>query len=193
MQQHRHLVQADRLDRHVERDLVAVDDETAVGHERGKVARRNRAIELSGFRRLADHHEALPVELGADLVGLGLGHEVARLQIDLHGLKLGLVGLRRTQRLAFRQQIVAGIAVLHAHHLAHLAEVGDAFEQNHFHCLSPVSGLRIGWAAPAGDAAAQVEGGVGEAEQGHEQHRPAEQHGDIGAAERRRAGCSCRA
>jgi hypothetical protein len=32
-----------------------------------------------------------------------------------------------------RQQEIAGEAVLDAHHVAHLAEPGDAFEQNHFH------------------------------------------------------------
>jgi hypothetical protein len=77
-------------------------------------------------------------ELGADLVGCRPGLQVFRLQIDLHALILGLVGFGRAERLALRQQKVAGKAVLDAHDLAHLSELGDAFEQNHFHGGSPV-------------------------------------------------------
>ena len=45
-----------------------------------------------------------------------------------------------------------------------------------------------------GGAAAQIEGGVGEAEQRHQQHRPAEHDdGDIDAAEHEAAGRRCRA
>ena len=45
----------------------------------GDVARRHRAVELAGLRGLAEHREALAVELLADLVGLALALEVPRL------------------------------------------------------------------------------------------------------------------
>ena len=50
---------------------------------------------------------------------------------------LALLALVARSALPLRQQEIAGKAVLDAHHLAHLAELGDAFEQNHFHGRSP--------------------------------------------------------
>ena len=102
--------------------------------QRGDVARRHRAVELAAFGRLPQHGEALAVELLGDLFGLALLLEVARLELDLHGLEARAVFLGGAQRLALRQQEIARKAVLDAHDFAHLAELGDAFEQDHFHC-----------------------------------------------------------
>src|SRR3546814_2440056 len=41
--------------------------------------------------------------------------------------------LARAQRLALRQQEVAGEAGLHLHHVAHLAELLDSLQQDHVH------------------------------------------------------------
>ena len=67
MQRDRHLVPADRLDRRVERDLTAVDIESGRRQQADQVARRNRAEQLTRFRRLADDREVLAVELFGDL------------------------------------------------------------------------------------------------------------------------------
>jgi hypothetical protein len=50
--------------------------------------------------------------------------------------ELLLVGFVGAQRLAERQQEVAGKAVLDLDGVAHLAEAGNAFEENDFHLLS---------------------------------------------------------
>ena len=101
----------------------------------GEIARRDRPVELAAFGRLAEHREALAVELLADLLRFALLLEVARLELDLHVLEARAVLLGGTQRLALGQEKIARKAVLDAHDVAHLAELGDAFEQDHFHCL----------------------------------------------------------
>src|SRR3546814_2202327 len=45
--------------------------------------------------------------------------------------------LARAQRLALRQQEVAGEAGLHLHHVAHLAELLDSLQQDHVHFNPP--------------------------------------------------------
>ena len=66
------------------------------------------------------------------------------------------------------QQKVARKAVLDAHDVAHLAELGDALEQDHFHCVSPSvdgsnsSSPQARRSALSGDATANVEDGFGE-------------------------------
>src|SRR5262249_48788598 len=106
----RRLVLADHLDRHVECDLVAVDLEAVLGEQLGEIARRYRAVELAGLGGLAQHREAFAIELLADLVGVALGLEVLGLEVGLHPLEASLVGFGRAQRLALRQQKVAGKA-----------------------------------------------------------------------------------
>src|SRR5205085_12505243 len=69
--------------------------------------------------------------------------------------ELGAVVLRGAQRLALRQQEIACEAVFHAHDFAHLSELADAFEQDHFHVgLSvvriSVQGRWIGAGGPGG-------------------------------------------
>ena len=135
MQRDRHLVAADHLDRGMEVDLVAGHLDAGVGDHRGNVARRDRAEKLAGLGRLTDDHEGLAVELSGNLLGFAAVLEVLRLEILAHQFKARLVFLGRAQSLAFGEQEIAGKAVFDAHGLAHLAELGDAFEQDHFHCL----------------------------------------------------------
>ena len=73
------------------------------------------------------------MSLLANALGLLLGLEVARLELDALCLETLLVGLGGAQRLAVRQEEIAGIAVLDFDGLAHLAELRHAFEQNDFH------------------------------------------------------------
>ena len=106
------------------------------GHRLGEVAGRDRTVEHAGLAGLADDDEALAVQLLADDFGLLAALEVAGLELGALRLEMLLVGLRGAQRLAARQEEVARIAVAHLHGLAHLAELGDALEQDHFHgCL----------------------------------------------------------
>ena len=121
-------------------DLVAVDREAAGRDGLGDVAGRHRAVELAGLAGLADHREALAVELFGDLRGLALQLEVAGLELRALRFEPLGVGLRGPQRLAARQQEVAGEAVAHAHALAHLAELGDAFEKNDIHGFQLLKG-----------------------------------------------------
>ena len=88
-----------------------------------------------------------PSTFAAASLALALELEVARLEVGPLGLELLLVRLGRAQRLAARQQEIAGEAVLDFDGFAHVAELGDAFEQNDFHDVSPFSamfGLGVG-------------------------------------------------
>ena len=125
------------LDRLVEHDLAAVEGEAAGGGGVGDVAGGDRAVERAAVGGGADHHEGLAVELRRDLLGLLLGLEVARLELGALGLEALEVGFGGAQRLALRQEEVAGVAVLDVDDVAHLAELGDAFEQNDLHVLPP--------------------------------------------------------
>ena len=137
MQRDRDLVPPDHLDRRVESDLAARQCKALVARKRRDVTWRYRAVQLATFRRLTQHREALAVELVSNLLRIAPGLEIARFELDLHRLKARAVLLRGAQRLAARQQKVTGKAVLDAHDLTHLAEIGDTFEQDHFHCQSP--------------------------------------------------------
>ncbi len=97
------------------------------------VASRNRAVELPGFAGLANDDEALAVEHGRLVGGVALEFVVARLEIGALALELLLVRFGGAQGLAARQQEIPGEAVLDAHRVAHMAELGDALQQNHFH------------------------------------------------------------
>ena len=131
----RDLVQADRLDRVVEVNLVAADVE-AFGSERlDDVASSNRAVELAGFASGADDDEGLAVELFGNRLGFRLALEVTGFERRTLGFETGLVGSVGAQCLAERQEIVAGKAVANLYGFAHLAELGDAFKKNDVHCL----------------------------------------------------------
>ena len=138
MQRQRHLVLADRLDRRVEFDRGAGDGVTFGRNQGSDIAGRDRAEQLAGFARLADDDEGLAVDLGRDLAGFALALEALLLQLRLHAFVFGLAFGIGAQRLAAGQQKVAGIAVLDADNVAHLAEFADAFEQNDFHGSSPL-------------------------------------------------------
>ena len=69
--------------------------------------------------------------------GLGAELEITHLELGALGLEPLHVGGGGAQRLALRQQEIAGIAVAHADDLAHLAELGDPLEKDHFHRNSP--------------------------------------------------------
>ncbi len=133
VQAHRHAVQAERLDRMQGDDLLAIDADAARRDRLGDVARGDGAVELAALTRLADDDEGLAVEPAADLLGLGLHLEVAGLELGAVAFEALLVGFGGAQRLAARQQVIARKAVADSHGLAHLAEFGDAFEQNDFH------------------------------------------------------------
>ena len=70
MESDAHVVQAERLDRAVEQDLTALDGEAAFAHHGGNVAGRHRAVKLTGIAGLAQHDEALPLQLCSDGFGL---------------------------------------------------------------------------------------------------------------------------
>ena len=79
----------------------------------------------------------LPSSVSAICLGFRLALEVARLELAALAFELLLVGLVGAQRLALRQQEIAGKAVLDLDGIAHLAEAGNAFEKNDFHGLVP--------------------------------------------------------
>ena len=108
----------------------------------GEVAGRDRAVELAGLAGLADDDEGLAVELRGDRCGLALALEVAGLELGALGFEALGVVLGGAERLALGQQEVAGIAVADADDVAHLAEAGDAFEQDHLHGISPFALIR---------------------------------------------------
>ena len=85
----------------------------------------------------------LPSSLSATVWASRLALEVARLELGALAFELLLVGFVGAQRLALRQQEVAGEAVLDLDGFAHLAEAGNAFEKNDFHGLCPF-GARSG-------------------------------------------------
>ncbi len=78
--------------------------------------------------KVDEHDEGFAVELFSQLLGLLLAFEVARLELGLLGLETGDVGCIRAERLALGKEEVARVAFLDRHNLAHLAELGDAFE-----------------------------------------------------------------
>ena len=132
------VVLADGLDRRVQHDLAAADGD-AVRLERGDdVANRHRAEQLAGFGSLTQHDDVAAVDLLGDLGGLALGLQVAGFEFGLHAVELGAVVGGGAQRLVALQEEVAGIAVPDADDFAHLAELGDAFQQNDFHIRSPL-------------------------------------------------------
>ena len=107
--------------------------EAAGGGGVGDVAGRDRAVERAAVGGGANHHEGLAVELLRDRLGLLLQLEVAHLELGAVGLEALHVGFGGAQRLALRQEEVAGVAVLDGDDLAHLAELGDALEEYDLH------------------------------------------------------------
>src|SRR5262249_13804329 len=63
--------------------------------------------------------------------------ETARFELDALRFELLAIGVGGAQRLAARQQKIAGESVLDADGFAHLAELRHAFEENDFHLVNP--------------------------------------------------------
>ncbi len=174
-----HLVQAERLDRPVEHHLPPLYGEAAFGHRRGDVAGGDRAVELTGVASLADHDEALAAELALHRLRFRFELEIAGLELCPVALEALAIGFRGAQRLALRQQEVAGEAVLDGDHVAHLSEASDALEQDDLHVLrllslsdrSVAAGGRPVLVAPP----AQAKQGLAEAENGDGDGNPAQQ------------------
>ena len=77
--------------------------------------------------------KVLPSIFLGDLRRIGFGRGGARLQIALHAFEASAIFVGGAQRLAARQQKIAGKAVFDAHDVAHLAEPRDTFEEDDFH------------------------------------------------------------
>ena len=56
-------VLADGLDRRIQRDLIAVEPKPGIAEQADQIARRDRSKQLAGFGGLAQHGEALTVQL----------------------------------------------------------------------------------------------------------------------------------
>ena len=66
-------------------------------------------------------------------IGILAAFEIMRFELVALRLEMFAIGFGGTQGLATGQQEIAGIAGLHIHNFAELAELCDAFEQNDFH------------------------------------------------------------
>ncbi len=163
MQVNWHRVQAEGLDRVLDRDVAALHPVSGGGQRFGDVARRHRTIELPRLAGLTNDDDPHPVELARNLIRAALELMIARFEIGAAALEFLLVGLGRAQGLATRQQEVAGVAVLHAHRIADMSEFADALEQNDVHGLSPFC-VQPGWGSNERRARAQLEESVDDAE-----------------------------
>ena len=99
----------------------------------GDVARGHRAVQAARLARLADDHHGQAGDPLGDPLGLLAALQVLRLELGALLLEARQVVLAGAQRLLLRQQVVAGEAGLHLHHVAHLPELFDALEQDQFH------------------------------------------------------------
>ena len=129
------VVKTKGLDRLFHHHLVAGDGEARFGHGIGNVARCDGTEQLAHFRGGTDHAHRQLVHLAGFGLGFAAAAEIVRLALCLFGFKTLKIGLVGAKGLALRQQEVAGIARLYLHHIAHLAELLDTFEQNDFHCF----------------------------------------------------------
>ena len=103
-------------------------------------------LRQAGDRGLADQDELLAVQLLAGLLGLALQLQIVGFQMRLLALEIFPVRLGGAQGLLLGQKEVAGKAVTDPDFIAHLAQLLDAFEQDHLHGRSPTSRRRA--AAP---------------------------------------------
>ncbi len=92
------------------------------------------AEEVVVFAHFAGEGEGDGVELGDELLGLGLFFGGAAHGGGLHLLDDGLVGRGGLHGEVFGQQKVAAIAVGDLHDVAAVAEVRDIFSEDDFHC-----------------------------------------------------------
>src|SRR5690606_34164972 len=129
--------------RPVEKNLVAIDRETAGGDDVGDIAGRDRAVQLARVASLSDGDERLALELGGDGLSLALAGEVVGLELGALAFEADEVVLVGAQGLALRQQEVAGVAVADGHDIAHLAEAPDALEKDDLHGGISWFGIRL--------------------------------------------------
>ena len=133
------VVKAECLDGLFHHHLVAGDGEAGLGHRLGDIARGNGSEELTHFRSGANHADGEAVHLAGFGLCLATAGQVVSFTLGLFGFETLEVVLVGAKGLALRQQEVAGVARLHLHDIAHLAELLDAFKQNDFHCpMSPL-------------------------------------------------------
>src|SRR6185437_6762695 len=132
MQNDARLIEAEAFDRLVEHDLGAADREARRGHGVGDVARRDRAVELAAFAGLPDDDDVDAFELTRNLFGLSLLREVLRLELGALLFEESEIVLGRAQRLFLRQQKISCKTRAYFHHLAHLAKIFDALQQDEF-------------------------------------------------------------
>ena len=125
--------QPQRLDRPVDGHLVAADGEARPAQRLGHIAAGDRAVELARLAGLAEDHHRHAVELGGHRFRFGAALQVGGLKLGALALEIGEVFLGRAQRLALRQQIVAGVAGPDPDGIAHLAQVLDTLQKNDFH------------------------------------------------------------
>ncbi|OIQ75222.1 hypothetical protein GALL_431150 [mine drainage metagenome] len=137
------LVLADGLDRRVQHDLAAANDDAIALERCDDVANAHRSEQLTGLRRLTQYDDVAAVDLLRDLCCLALGLQVAGFELGLHAIELGTVVRGGAQRLAALEQKIAGKPVLDADDFAHMTELGDALQQDDFHIRSPFEVIRI--------------------------------------------------
>ncbi|CAN1721423.1 protein of unknown function [Hyphomicrobium sp. 1Nfss2.1] len=133
MQCNAHRMHAQRFNRTLEDDLAAVDGEASRRDGLGDVARRNRAVELTGVAGRADGNEDLAIEPLGNGFGFLLQLEVVGFELGALRIEVLAVLFRRAQRLLLRQKEIAGIAVLHVDDVAHLSKTANALKQNNLH------------------------------------------------------------
>ena len=131
-----HRVEADGLDRRIEKHVVARDLEPGGGGRFCDIPGRDGAIELARFAGLAQDHEALAFELAAVAHGGLAALFIFGFENGAVALEFCPVGVGRPQRLVLREEVIAGIAVLDLDDFTHAAELLDALEKNDFHILS---------------------------------------------------------
>ena len=128
-------MKAKGFDRLFHHHLSAGDGKAGLGHCIGDVTRCHGPEQLAHFRGGTDHADGKLVHLASFGLGLAAKGQIVRLALRLFGFKTLEVGLVCAKGLALWQKEVAGISRLYLHHVAHLAEFLDTFEQNDFHCF----------------------------------------------------------
>ena len=75
-------MQAQRFDGLIQEDLAAIDRKTTFRHDFGDVARRDRAVKLTGIAGLADGDEGFSFEFTRHALGFFLLLEVAGFELN---------------------------------------------------------------------------------------------------------------
>src|SRR5215467_342170 len=129
----RYLILADRLNRCIEYDLRTLNL-CAVGLEKtGDVSGGHGSKQLPNFACLTQHHIGPTVEFFTEFTGLALHLEIAGLKLGLHFFESLPIVSSGAKGFAPWQQEVTGEAVLHTHNVAHMSELSNSLEQDHFH------------------------------------------------------------